>query len=123
MKKIADWKIYIKTVSEANCSEHWSKKSKRHSLQKKAVVWKWLQERPEFDPPCTIILSRIAPRVLDFDNLVSSFKWIKDSIADRINPGLAPGRADDDSRISWDYKQERGVSKEYAVKIQIFIND
>lgn len=121
MNKIVDWKIYIKTVSEANSSEHWSKKHKRHKLQKKALAWKWLEENPSISLPCKVKLSRIAPRLLDFgDNLPVSMKYIRDAIADKIIPGLAVGRADDDPNITWDYGQERGGVKEYAVRIEIF---
>jgi len=121
MNKLYDWKVFVKTVSEANSSEHWSKKHKRHSLQKKAISWKWLEEKPFIKKPCRIRISRISPRVLDVgDNLPMSMKYIRDTIADKINPGLAIGRADDDPDIKWDYAQERGAPKEYAVRIEIF---
>lgn len=120
MKKLTEMKIYVKTVSEANCSEHWTSKSKRHNQQRKAIAWKWVESKPEITPPCIIKLTRIAPRALDDDNNIMSLKYIRDSIADKIHPGLAPGRADDDKRIKWEYGQERGVPKEYAVKIEVY---
>ncbi len=115
-----EWKLNIKTVSEANSSEHWSSKSKRHKLQKKRIKFLLLQNRPDIEFPCLIRLSRIAPRLLDSDdNLPMSLKYIKDYIADQLIPGLAPGRADDDKRMKWEYSQEKGKVREYAVMIQI----
>ncbi len=71
--------------------------------------------------PCTIHVTRLAPRKLDFDNLCYSFKWIVDSICDRLIPGLERGRADGDKRIKEiKYFQEKGNVKEYSVKIEIF---
>jgi hypothetical protein len=69
--------------------------------------------------PCHIVLTRIGKKKLDSDNLPMSMKWVRDAVADQLIPGLLPGRADDDSRITWDYAQE--IAKEYAVRIEIFI--
>ncbi len=69
--------------------------------------------------PAKITLARIAPRELDFDNLVTAFKHIRDTVADLLIPGLAKGRADGDKRLQWEYMQIKGIPKEYAVKITI----
>ena len=69
--------------------------------------------------PCTITLTRIAPRSLDYDNLLNAFKNIRDVIADYIIPGQAPGRSDSDSRINWLYSQEKGQPKTYNIRITI----
>ncbi len=71
------------------------------------------------DDSLFIFLTRIAPRALDFDNLVYAFKHIRDVIADTLLPGLAAGRADDDKRLQWQYCQEKGRPKEYAFRISI----
>ena len=112
----------LKLVSEANSSEHWTKKSKRHQNQKKWIKLVYLRDRPILPKGKTVILlSRIAPRSLDADdNLPMSFKYVKDYIADLLRPGLAAGRADDDKNLTWSYSQETGKPREYAVKIQIF---
>jgi hypothetical protein len=55
---------------------------------------------------------------MDFDNLVPSFKFIRDEIANALIPGLLPGRADDDARLSWGYDQQ--VDKKYSVKVSFF---
>ena len=106
-------------VSEANTSEHWSKKSSRHKMQKMLInAYMNRQQRPQ--PPCLITLTRIAPRLLDAeDNLPMSMKYFKDAIADFIYPGLAAGRADDNANLSWTFRQQKGKVKEYALKVEI----
>ena len=60
-----------------------------------------------------ITLTRIAPRVLDYDNLASGLKAVRDGVADAL-------RVDDGStRIRWRYTQERGKPREYAVRVEI----
>ncbi len=122
MEKIIDWKIPLKICNEANSSEHWTKKSKRHKDQKKQISIIWMIKKPpEIPLPCHVILTRIAPRKLDVnDNLPISFKWVYDSICEHIIPGLAIGRADGDDRITVGYKQEKGKVREYAIIIEIY---
>lgn len=118
-------KIPIKTVSEANLQGHWSKRHKRAKTQKRWVKYVLgnaiKNESPEFLKmrPLTITLIRIAPRKLDGDNLQTSLKACRDQVADILNPGLMPGRADDDPAITWEYDQRKGIAKEYAVEVSI----
>ena len=115
------WKLPIKTVSEANSNEHWTRKKKRHDIQKLYIrLWATKNNIGATTLPAIIKLTRVAPRELDCEeNLPMSFKWIKDYIADQLIPGQAAGRADGDKRIKWDYFQEKGEPKEYAIKIEI----
>ena len=140
MKTIETWYIdKLKTVSEANCSEnHWVK-SRRHKLQKaKVKVAMRTQRPPPFTDlperlndknyrtlcPITVIVTRIAPRQLDCqDNLPCSLKWIVDSIAEELTGDYRPGRADDATWITWEYRQEKGKPKQYAIKIEIVVED
>ena len=118
---IVSWQLPIKTARESNSSEHWAKKAKRHRLQKIKIKSAFLKDRPQIEIPCHVILTRISPRSLDcHDNLPMSFKWIVDSICDYIFPGMAAGRADDSKEITWEYRQEKGKVREYAIKIEIF---
>lgn len=120
MRTVWNYYIPLKTVSEANNSDHWTKKSKRHKLQKLKVKAIFLKERPPITIPCSVVLVRIAPRELDeHDNLRTSLKYIVDAISEYLIPGKAIGRADDCKEITWDYKQEKGDPKEYAISIQI----
>lgn len=121
MQSIFEVYLPIRTVSEANSSEHWTKKAKRHKHQKK-IVWLTLhQQKPKISLPCNIILTRIAPRHLDKDqNLPMCFKWISDAICEYIHPGLAVGRADSDERIGFVFAQCKGEPKTYGIKIEIY---
>ncbi len=46
-----------------------------------------------------------------------AFKYVADAIADQLIPGLRPGMADDDPRITWEYAQEK--AKKLGVRIEI----
>lgn len=118
MKKIIDWKLPLRTVSESNSREHWYAKALRAKIQKKSIWYAFNEDRPNIPLPCIVKLSRKGPRLLDSDNLQSSFKAIRDQVADQIIPGLPPGRADGDPRIEWQYDQSK--DKVYSVQIEVF---
>lgn len=135
MKTIATWYIdRLKTVSEANSSDHYRVKAERHRLQKGKVKVAMRTQLPKLslftrrrdDSSCIthckarVIVTRIAPRKLDCqDNLPASLKWVVDSIAEELTGDYRPGRADDAEWIKWEYRQEKGKPREYAVKIEI----
>lgn len=99
--------------------EHWTEKHERHKKQKKIVFYSLSPHRDKFSLPCTVRMTRLAPRELDEDdNLRIALKWIKDAIAEVITQDFVPGRADGDKRIKWEYDQE--FSSEYKVKIEIW---
>ncbi len=123
--------LNIKTISEANCSEHWTIRKKRHDIQKRQVKYFWLINKPKITHPCTIKLTRLGKRKLDSANLPMSMKYVQDAIAILIFPEkiiyvttksgkkyINPGRADDDDLITWQYDQE--ISENYGVKLEIF---
>jgi hypothetical protein len=114
------WLVPIKTVSELNCTQNWIMKHKRHKRQKLFVTLILRDSIKRVSLPCQIKLTRIAPRKLDFDNLVASQKWVVDSVCDLLIPGLRAGRADGDERISVAYAQEVGPSQ--MVRIEITYN-
>lgn len=68
---------------------------------------------PDFELPCVVTMTRIAPRALDDDNLASACKNLRDGIADKL------GIDDRDSRVMFVPKQRRGKPKEYAVEVQL----
>jgi len=105
--------------SESNCSEHWTKKSQRHKEQKKLIWWQLKDKKPPKQTPVEITLTRIAPRFMDKGNLVSSFKWVEDAIAEYFHPGLAPGRADGLGDIEFFHSQEKGNARENKIRIAI----
>ena len=108
----------IRTVSEANCSDPWIIKAKRHAKQKR-LVYLLVPSIPLKDQKATVKLTRLSPRQMDLDNMMMSLKWITDGICERLVPGLAPGRADGDKRITLLYDQQ--PSKSYGVKVEITI--
>ena len=111
--------ITIRTVSEANSSDPWFVKAKRHAKQKR-LVYLLVPSMPLINQKATVKLTRLSPRQLDEDNLLMCLKYFRDAIAERLVPGLAPGRADSDKRITWDYDQQ--PSKSYGVKVEIMIS-
>ena len=105
------WEVPIKTVSEANSSEHWTVSRKRHRTQQFFIRALFHGLKHSIQLPCKITLTRLNSRLLDEkDNLPMSFKWISDEISECLIPekrkfyvknGKAipiKGRADDDKR-------------------------
>lgn len=112
--------VDIKTVSEANVSEHWTTRRKRITSQHK-IIWHELHRilpSGKISLPCKITLTRYASKEMDDDNLPTSMKYIKDAVANFIKPGLAPGQADGDRRMTWQYNQVI-AKKPYGVRIEI----
>lgn len=104
-------------LSEGNKTDSFWKKRDR---KKRKHFWLATYFRVELIKlPCKVTLTRIAPRELDYDNLVTTGKHFRDWISDKLIPGLQPGRADSDKRIEWEYKQEKGQVREYAIRIEI----
>jgi len=99
--------------------EHWRARHKRNNQQSNAVVQSIKIHEKALSLPCTVTLTRVGPRALDYDNMVYSLKKTRDTIASILIPGLKPGRADGDKRITWIYKQAKGAPKEYALLIDI----
>lgn len=106
----------LRTESTMNKREHWAKRAKRAKTERRALWANTQNLREGCVPPLTIRLTRIAPRPLDDDNLAASFKACRDGIADAF------GMNDRDPLIRWEYSQERGKPKQYAVEVRIFEN-
>ena len=113
----------MRLVSEANRRDHWAAKAKRvqqqrtrawaEVLEAKAKLPKghWLRRN---GAPMTITLIRIAPKgITDNDNLCSSFKAVRDGVAQAL------GIDDGSSSICWVYRQEKGKPRKYALRVQI----
>lgn len=114
--------VDIDLKSEANLSEHWTKRKKRRDLQSLLLRKEFEASKLIFPLPLHVILTRISPRKLDTDNLVSAFKHIRDEIADILVPGKRKGRADDTNDIRWFYDQRapvKGVLKKNQIQVEI----
>ncbi len=105
----------IKVISEANCRDHWTVRSRRRKAQQAEIdimLLNALQGR-KVELPCVVKLTRVAPKILDSDNLQSAFKATRDAIARRI------GVDDGDPRIEFEYDQEAIGRREYNIQVQI----
>lgn len=109
--------IMIKLVSSANVSEIAYFK-RRRDRQQAMLVRCGFNGQPKPPVPCRVVLTRLGTRTLGSDNLQYAFKKIRDEVADQILPGMARGRADDDERITWDYRQEK--SKMDGIRVEIY---
>lgn len=105
--------VPIRIESVANLREHWSQRAKRSRLQRAAVRCQLLDANEFRCLPCTVTLTRIAPRALDTDNLASGCKAARDGVADWL------GVNDADPRVTWVYAQVAGKPKEYALRVEI----
>jgi len=125
------WELPLKTISESNTHEHWSKASKRHRHQQFFVRALFTAEIRPIPMPCVITMTRIASRMLDDDNVPVSMKWIRDEIGAQLFPEKVvkyqgktkgklvknKGHADSDPRVTWKYAQEKG--KIQGIRIEI----
>lgn len=110
--------IPIKLESR-NKKEHWSRGHRRKKKQQAAVRFLLQSQVKGTELPVIVTITRVSPRALDEDNFLGGdAKAIRDVLADMLIPGLRPGQADSDHRITWRYEQEQ-VSKTYACKIKI----
>ncbi len=118
LKQKEFWSITVpvRLLSEANNTDHWTKKHKRRKNIKFNITSVWnMGLIRNVKLPVLITLTRLAPLTLDDDNLVAAFKGARDVVADLLKPGLAPGRADGTSEIAFEYRQQK--SKEYGIRI------
>lgn len=101
----------LRLESTLNKREHWAKRHRRSKAERHAVGYA-LQARPSFERelPCTILLTRIAPRSLDGDNLQGAAKACRDAIAAYL------GVDDADPRVRWEYAQRK--DKVYGLMIE-----
>lgn len=119
--------VPAKTVSEANTRSHWSEKAKRtkglrvsaavhlmSAVQKhlgRAASPKDLVDAAEEGRGVEILMVRLAPGLLDDDNLGSALKGFRDGIADAF------GKDDRDPVLRWKYDQRK--AKTYGVEVVI----
>jgi len=105
----------IRTQSELNLREHWSKRAKRTKGQRDSAKYALMValNGKRLAGPLTITITRIALRHLDDDNCAGAQKHIRDGIADAL------GIDDGDPRLTWEYEQEKGAPGEYAVRVEI----
>ncbi len=106
----------ITTVSETNVREHWARRAQRAKTQRSDAHWALMAAwgRSRRRPPregAIVILTRLAPRRLDGDNLQAALKAVRDGVADAL------GINDGDARVTWRYGQER--ARQYGVRVTV----
>lgn len=107
-------------IESRNKSEHWSNGYARKKSQAANVALVLKSQIKHCRLPVTVTLTRVAPRDLDSDNLQGGdMKAIRDQVAALLIPGLRPGQADSDPRITWHYAQEKAGPRVYALRIEI----
>lgn len=106
-------RIEMKIVSIANLRLHWAVKARlaKSQRQKAFNALASIATPPEL--PITLVLTRVAPRKLDGDNLQSAFKAVRDGIADWI------GIDDGHKQLDWQYRQRSDGVKVYAVEVEV----
>ena len=105
--------VPIRIESTQNLREHWAARAKRTREHRQAAWYSLRAAKAPHAMPCTVTLTRIAPRALDGDNLQAGVKGARDGVADWL-------QADDaDPRITWLYAQAKGKPKEYALQVEI----
>jgi hypothetical protein len=105
--------VPVLTVSEMNRHEHWRKTWKRAQGQKQTTMFHLLRaSRVPPKLPCSVHLTRLYPGELDTDNLQSSCKWVRDTVAKYLGCGDSPR-----DPITWSYDQVRVKTKKEACVI------
>ena len=106
----------MKIVSVANMRLHWAAKARLTKTQRQKTRMALAAVAQSFGVeilPVTVVLTRVAPRRLDGDNLQSGFKAVRDGVADWL------GVDDGNGLIDWQYAQRSGKAGEYAVEIEV----
>jgi hypothetical protein len=105
----------IRTESELNRRDHWAAAAARKKAQRNEVEVEWarLCKGVRFQLPAVVVLTRIGAQALDSDNLSSSFKAIRDQIAETL------GVDDGSEMIRFEYRQIVDRRYGYGVKIEI----
>jgi hypothetical protein len=102
--------IPIRTVSATNAREHHMVRARRVKSERWATM---AMCPPGMPVPCTVHMTRVAPRPLDDDNLRGALKGPRDQIA------VALKVDDRDPRVTWEYAQRKGAPNEYAVEVRV----
>lgn len=115
------FEIQIQTISVANSGHgwHWYRSNKRTKREHDEAWLSTHEATINVSRPftscshVTVLLTRVAPRKLDDDNLRTALKSIRDGVADAL------GIDDGDDRITFNYDQGRRGRNEYAVIVDI----
>jgi hypothetical protein len=117
-----EWPMALKSAS--NLREHWAARAKRVKAQRTATalqlnansMLRFVRDTHvnQLGLRLVVLLTRIAPRVLDDDNLCGAFKGVRDQVAAYF--GVDDGNT---RHVRWRYAQAKGkpaVRLEFAVE-------
>jgi hypothetical protein len=110
------WVVPVRTVSEANSHEHWRMRARRAKEQRLAACTWTRASTNVLEKPRVIRFTRLAPGLLDDDNLQGACKSVRDGVADAFATKDGP-----DCGITFMYAQERGPAKQYAVRCEVWL--
>lgn len=105
------FEIPLRIRSAQNLREHWAVRHKRVQRERTAVRLVAKAKLRRVRLPCRVHLIRVAPRRLDWDNMVGGFKAVRDEIAALLHVD------DADPRVDWVYSATTG--KPYGVVVRI----
>jgi hypothetical protein len=98
--------------SRANARGHWRVLAEKARAQRVLGASLAAQLDDLLQPPFRVTFTRIAPRMLDDDNLAGAFKSVRDGFAAFFTVDDGP-----DGPISWSYAQVK--SNEYAIRVDV----
>lgn len=105
----------LRIFSESNDTAHWRLKHRRGKRMRNWVLYAMRDQQVKL--PAQVEIIRLAPRMLDSDNLVSACKVLIDAIAAALTGDYRPGRADGYADVTWIFRQEK--SDRYGVQLTI----
>ena len=112
-ENLIEVQIEMRVVSMANLRMHWAVKAKTVKSQRQKAFNALCGVGAPPALPVTIVMTRVAPRPLDGDNLQAAFKAVRDGVADWL------GVDDGDQRLDWQYCQRSAGVKVYRVEIEV----
>ena len=106
----------MRTVSEANQREHWTKRNKRKQAQQKEVMaeWKHWIGTGRVNLPCRVTFTRYSSKLLDTDNLAGSMKHARDMVSKLLGVDDGPT-----APVEWVYRQEQIKKRQHRVQIEV----
>lgn len=104
-------------IQTPNVREHWRARHARIKTQRHATTLALLAAAKRPTLPVAVTLTRCSNRALDSDNLVFSFKGVRDAIANWLG-------CDDSttSPVTWYYEQEK-VARGENTAVRILITE
>lgn len=92
-------------VRSPNVRCHWGVRHRLNKRHAAALAVLARHGRPDINGGLAVTLTRVGGKTMDGDNLAGAFKKCRDEVAAWLIPGLPPGKADGDPRLTFQYSQ------------------